>query len=97
MLRVLLAIAMAGLPAEPLDADAGPPCWSFTQESRPTGYGYRHVVIVKNACKKQVACNVSTDVNPDAINVSVPPSESREVVTFYEAPGAGFTAKVQCK
>jgi len=79
-------------------ADAGVAvCWSYSQEARPTGYGYRHVVIVRNGCKKTMSCDVSTDVNPDVTNVSVPAGETREVVTFLEAPGAGFTAKVSCK
>ena len=102
MLRALFALAIAGFPAaggsvEPL-ADAGvAPCWSHSQESRPTGYGYRHVVIIRNGCKKVMSCDVSTDVNPDVQNVSVAAGETREVVTFVEAPGSGFTAKVQCK
>jgi hypothetical protein len=82
---------------EPL-ADAGPaPCMSHTQESRPTGYGYRHVVILRSACKKPSTCDVSTDVNPEVQTVTVPAGETREVVTFLEAPGAGFVAKVSCK
>ena len=82
---------------EPL-ADAGSaPCWSHTQESRPTGYGYRHVVIVRNSCKKTMSCDVSSDVNPEVQTVNVPAGETREVVTFLEAPGYAFVAKVSCK
>ena len=44
LLFLVAALPSAGGPVEPL-SDAGPPCWSHSQESRPTGYGYRHVVI----------------------------------------------------
>lgn len=97
LLFLVAALPSAGGPVEPLgDAGAGP-CWSFTRESRPTGYGYRHIVSIKNGCKKTVACDVSTDVNPEVMNVSVAAGETREVVTFLEAPRAFFTAKVSCK
>jgi hypothetical protein len=86
----------SGAPVEPLASDAGP-CVTHSQEARPTGYGYRHVVIIRNACKKAMSCEVSSDVNPEVQVVSVPPGETREVVTFLEAPGSGFTARVSCK
>ncbi len=108
MLRPLVSTAFAallvgsgislssGAPVEPMAADAGP-CITWTQEARPTGFGFRHVVILKSACKKTMSCDVSTDVNPEVQTVGVSPGETREVVTFLEAPGSGFTAKVSCK
>jgi hypothetical protein len=78
-------------------ADAGVACVTWWGEARPTGYGFRHVVVLKSACTKPATCDVSTDVNPEIQKVTVAPGETREVVTFLEAPGSGFTPRVSCK
>lgn len=78
-------------------ADAGVPCVSHRGEARPTGYGYRHVVILTSACKAKQVCDVSTDVNPEIEKVPIAPNETKEVVTFLEAPGPSFTPRVSCK
>lgn len=84
--------------ASPVAGDAGPaPCVKFWGEARSTGYGYRHVVVLKSECKKPQTCDVSTDVNPEVQSVGVAPGETKEVVTFLEAPASAFTPRVSCK
>ncbi len=79
-------------------SDAGPaPCVKFWGESRSTGYGYRHIVVLKSECKKPQSCDVSTDVNPEVQVVTVSPAETKEVVTFLESPASAFTPRVVCK
>lgn len=92
----------AGAPERPgpveLADDAGPaPCVKYWGEARSTGYGYRHVVVLKSECKKAQTCDVSTDVNPEVQKVPVAPGETKEVVTFLESPASGFTPRVTCK
>jgi len=87
----------AAAPVE-LAADAGAaPCVKYWGEARPTGFGYRHVVVLKSECKKPQTCDVSTDVNPDIQQVPIAPSETKEVVTFLESPASAFTPRVVCK
>lgn len=90
---VLAVAAIAGA-APP---DAGATCLAWWQESRPTGYGYRHVVVIKNGCKKPATCKVSTDVNPEVQTVAVPAGATVDVVTFLEAPAPAFVPTVSCK
>jgi len=96
----LLSVS-TGAPVElapPAGADAGPaPCVKFWGEARSTGYGYRHVVVLKSECKKAQNCEVSTDVNPEVQVVPVAPAETKEVVTFLESPASAFTPRVVCK
>ncbi len=85
-------------PEPPTPAPPNPStCVAHWGEARSTGYGYRHVVLLSNGCKKAATCAVSTDVNPEVQTVTVAPNAVEEVVTFLEAPGAAFTPKVSCK
>jgi hypothetical protein len=81
------------------DKDAGVQtlaCARFWGEARNTGYGYSHIVHVKNECTKDVVCNVSTDVNPQVTNVAVPIGQEVEINTFYASPYSAFTPQVVC-
>lgn len=94
MFEVLTAVlALLGTPMD----DAGPPCVSWSGEARSTGYGYRHVVVLKSSCKVKKTCDVSTDVNPEVQSVAIAPSETKEVVTFFESTVPTFTPRVTCK
>lgn len=84
-------------PVELADDAGAAPCVKYWGEARPTGYGYRHVVVLKSGCKKAQTCDVSTDVNPEVQTVPVAPGETKEVVTFLESPASGFTPRVSCK
>jgi hypothetical protein len=83
---------------EPLAADAGPTaCVKWHGEARSNGYGYKHVVVIDNGCKKPATCAVSTDVNPTVQNVTVAPQSTEEVVTFFDSPVSAFVPNVTCK
>jgi hypothetical protein len=95
-----LASASAGeRGATPL-ADAGPPeptCIRVWPEARMRAYGYDHVVHVQNACTKDAVCSVATDVNPDAVTVTVPKASEVEVTTWLGSPAREFVPKVKCR
>ncbi len=83
-------------------ADAGapppavPPCVKVQTQAIFSGAGYNHVVGIENGCTRAAACEVSTDVAPEKLAVTVPPSESRELVTFRGSPASEFKATVKC-
>jgi hypothetical protein len=81
-------------------ADAGAPalpaCVSVKTDSRYVPYGYNHIVVLTNGCARAASCTVSTDVNPEARQVSVPAGQTIELTTFMGSPSATFTAKVGC-
>lgn len=87
----------AGAPVELADDAGAAPCVKYWGEARPTGYGYRHVVVLHSDCKKPQTCDVSTDVNPEIQKVPVSPGETKDVVTFLESPVSAFTPRVICK
>lgn len=94
----LLRVSAGAVPPVEPAADAGPaPCVRFWGEARPTGYGYRHVVVLESRCKTKQTCDVSTDVNPEVQKVPVDPGQTKEVVTFLESPASAFTPRVVCK
>jgi hypothetical protein len=93
-----LASGKSSATAEPLGADAGPTtCVKWRGEARSNGYGYKHVVVIDNGCKKPATCTVSTDVNPTPQTVTVAPQSTEEVVTFFDSPASAFVPNVTCK
>ena len=94
----VLAVAA---PAAAADAGASsppavPPCVKVQTQAIFSGAGYNHVVGIENGCTRAAACEVSTDVAPEKLAVTVPPSESRELVTFRGSPASEFKATVKC-
>jgi|GraSoiStandDraft_23_1057293.scaffolds.fasta_scaffold632656_2 hypothetical protein len=77
-------------------ADKSPACVEAWGESRYR-VGYDHIVHVANRCEKAVLCRVSTNVNPDPVEVTVPSREEREVLTFRGSPAREFAPKVDCR
>lgn len=73
-----------------------PTCVAFWPEVRYRNYGYDHVVHLYSRCDVRAYCAVSSDVNPQATDVVVPPREHVEVVTFRGSPAGQFTPKVVC-
>ena len=93
-------------PAEP-EKDAGkpdagpkpefPPCIEVHAHAVHNSTGFDHVVSIANGCERDADCEVTTDVSPELIAVSVPASETRELVTFRGSPTHEFNARVKCE
>jgi hypothetical protein len=73
-----------------------PACVKAWPEVRYRPFGYDHVVHIRNDCDRTADCTVTTDVNPDATRVSIPPGEEAEVVTWMGSPSREFTPTVAC-
>lgn len=99
---VVAAPRGGGAPAGGAAADAGSArgganaCTKVRAYARPTAYGFTHVVELTNQCKKTVACDVSSDVNPTPSKAVIEVGKREEVVTFLESPASAFTARVEC-
>jgi hypothetical protein len=82
-------------PAHP-KADASE-CVKHRTEARYRNLGYDHLVYVTNTCEGGVACQVSTNVNREPIELSLRSGETRELVTWRGSPAREFTARVACR
>lgn len=91
------AAAFAGSSAESTVPAAGVGCVDAWGEARYTNYGYDHIVHLRSRCRVRVLCEVSTNVNPRAIRVSLPAGESLEVLTFRGSPTREFTPNARCE
>ncbi len=87
-----LSLAQDKAPKKPL-----PECVSVEAFARYGAYGYDHVVTVHNGCDKAAQCEVSTDVAPKVISLSVRAHASESVVTYRGSPAYEFSAKVRCR
>ncbi len=103
---VLAAASVLGLliaamsPASAADAGAPSPlpaCIAVHGEARYIPYGYNHIVVIQNGCKKDATCTVSTDVNPQPGTHEVKAGTSAEILTFTASPSQTFVPKVGCK
>jgi hypothetical protein len=94
------SVHAAGVTAtEARDAPASPPpssCVTFQGRVRYS-LGYDHLVDVQNGCTQAVTCAVTTNVNPEPINVSLEPTASTTVVTFIGSPAREFDPRVVCQ
>lgn len=95
LLALPLAADAASAPARP-HPDA-PECVKHRTEARYRNLGYDHLVHVRNTCDKPVACQVSTNVNPEPIELGLRSGEEREIVTWRGSPAREFTARVACQ
>jgi len=95
-----LVLGAVVLLAAPVDAaDAGPPlqrCVTIRAEVRYGAAEYNHIVVLTNACDKAEQCAVTTDVNPEPVNVTVPGHGTAEAVTFLGSPARTFVPKAVC-
>ena len=104
-----LSSFVAPLHSEARDKDKGKPkdppapvvvsaddCAQVKGSARYIGYGYTHVVTLKNTCNKAVACAVWTDVDPDRTTVQADAGQTAEVVTRRGSPSREVTAFKSC-
>jgi hypothetical protein len=73
-----------------------PVCIHFWPEARYRALGYDHVVHIKSACSADAHCKVSTDVNTEPLDATVPAHAEVEVVTWVGSPAREFTPTVTC-
>jgi hypothetical protein len=80
-------------------AMSGPqtPCIRSWPEVRYKNYGYDHIVHVGNDCRVKASCAVSSDVNPEPVQVIIPAGEQIEVMTSRGSPAREFTPRVECR
>lgn len=88
----LLTVLASATPS-PLQNES---CVRTWLEVRYRNFGYDHVVHLVSECQAQVVCRVSTNSNPDGLEVVVPAGEAVEVITFVGSPAREFTASVSC-
>ena len=72
-------------------------CVEYNAEARYSGVGYDHLVHISNHCERKVACEVSTNVNPDKTRVTVASKATETVLTWRGSPAREFTAAVSCR
>lgn len=74
-----------------------PECVTVRNASRRAGYGYDHVVYVRNDCSVTVECTVGTHRNPKPeFGLVVAPGEENGVVTGTHAKKRRFKSWVTC-
>lgn len=79
------------------EASAYPACIHVRAEVRATGVGYDHWVFISNDCDTPAACDVTTDVSPATLTVTVQAGETTELLTFRGSPARRFTPYVTCQ
>jgi hypothetical protein len=104
---VLCLAVFACLLAPPLATEANsaparakpdaPECVKHRTEARYRNLGYDHLVYVTNTCDRRVVCQVSTNVNPEPIELALRSGEARELLTWRGSPAREFTARVACQ
>lgn len=84
---------------KPAAAAANPDvCAEAHASARYVGYGYTHVVTLKNGCPKPVECALWTDVDPEPVTkVQVAPGERVEIVTRRGSPAHAVSAHKSCR
>jgi hypothetical protein len=73
-------------------------CAEVQASARYVGYGYTHVVTLKNACTKAVECALWSDVDPEPrTTVQADPGQTAEVVTRRGSPSRDVTGYKSCR
>lgn len=85
------------IPTDPGAAQSPNECAKVQASARYVGYGYTHVVTLKNTCAQSVTCALWTDVDPEPrTTVQVEAGQSAEVVTRRGSPSREVTALKAC-
>jgi len=76
---------------------ATPTCIRVRAEARRGVAGYDHWVFIDSDCDLPAACDVSTDVAPESMTVTVQPRSTASVLTATEAAAPKFAPYVTCQ
>lgn len=97
-LSALVSSARAEPPGDDAPVASANQCAVVTPVARYVGYGYYHVVSLKNGCSRPVTCEVWTDVDPQPHHtLRAKPGETAEVVVRRGSPAREFKADKSCK
>lgn len=94
---VVLLVGLSSSRAQTRVAGERPPCVRVSTNARFDGVGYGHWVSLDNGCDTAVECDVSTDVAPTNVHVSLARGQHRDVNTFLSSPAREFAATVTCR
>lgn len=72
-------------------------CVDWTTEVRASGFGYKHIVHLKNQCNAAQHCDVTASSNPQKQSVELAPKASSDVIVHINSPAREFTADVACR
>jgi hypothetical protein len=75
---------------------ATPACVRHWPEVRYGNLGYDHIVHLRNDCRAQASCAVSTNVNPKPVTAEVPVAAEVDVLTMRGSPAREFIPHVEC-
>ena len=92
-----LTASSVGHGAEPAAEPAPKACVAIKAEAPYRGSGYDHIVKLESHCQKPVKCRVSSDVNPEPVEVTLAPKERTEVLLWRGSPASTFKARVSCQ
>ncbi len=84
---------------QPKPKQEAPPttCIEWTKEVKAWGYGYKHLVQLKNQCNTVQRCDITASTNPEKQTADVPPKGAREVIININSPAREFTVSVNCR
>jgi hypothetical protein len=82
--------------ADPAQNGGSPPCVRWRADAIYRNAGYDHVVTLYNGCQAPAVCTVTTNVNPDPIDVQIAPGKEAQVLTWRGSPAREFEARVRC-
>ncbi|MFO0695238.1 MAG: hypothetical protein U0230_16875 [Polyangiales bacterium] len=75
-----------------------PGCVKIEGEVRFRGFGYNHIVHVRNECTIPVRCNVATSVDPTpGQDVALAPRQETQIQTRSGSPASTFEPRVTCR
>ena len=103
LLPLCAAIAILAAPKSATRADdselpEADGCLSVTGQALMQAYGYRHVVTVRNQCRRIAYCEVWTTADPTPRHrLEVPIGESRSVTTRLGSPAREVVAQSECQ
>jgi len=71
-------------------------CTEVRGSARAQGFGYTHVVSLRNGCPTAVSCELWSDVDPDRVRVEVAAGATAEIVTRRGSPAREVVGYKKC-
>lgn len=99
VLPVLFAATLPFLSQAPPANPEGPAttCVAIGGASVWGGFGYNHLVFLTNRCEATILCTVTTNIDPEPQEATVPINATVQVVTATNSPMRAFIPFVSCE